>query len=161
MPFAPKSDFRPCLSVPNTPAVVLTAMKIVCAWCYREGQPGYLGEREPLENPEPTHGICAHHTAQLLELLPSRSFPDAEMLVVVHRNNTVLYEDLKRSFAALSRVQVIMDRRVSDRRAAPPQGSDERRRLRTRRIREGTISPLGHFTIVWFTPKAQIRLTDG
>jgi len=128
-------------------------MKIVCAWCRRDGKPGYLGEREPLDNPELTHGICAHHTAELLEFLPSRSFPDAEMLVVVHRNNTVLYEELKRSFAVLPRVQVIMDRRVSDRRAAPRQGSDEGRRLKTRRIREGAISPLGHFTIVWFTPR--------
>lgn len=128
-------------------------MQVFCAWCCREARPGYLGEREPLENPEPTHGVCAHHMAQLLESLPSRSFPDADLLIVVRRDNTVLYEHLKRSFAAMARVKVIVDRRVSDRRAAPCQGSDERRHMRTRRIREGTISPLGHFTIVRFTPK--------
>lgn len=128
-------------------------MQILCAWCCRDGQPGYLGEREPLEDSEPTHGICARHTRQLLECLPSRSFPDAEMLIVVRRNNTVLYEYLKRSFTTKSRVMVIVDRRVSDRRTAPGQGSDERRHARTRRIREGEISPLGDFTIVWFTPK--------
>ena len=128
-------------------------MQILCAWCCQEGQPGYLGEREPLENPEPTHSICARHTTQLLESLPSRSFPDAEMLIVVRRNNTVLYEYLKRSFTTRSRVKVIVDRRVSDRRTAPGQGSDERRDPRRRRLREGAISPLGDFTIVRFTPK--------
>jgi hypothetical protein len=134
-------------------------MRIVCAWCGREGQPGYLGDREPLDNPDTTHGICAHHTALLLESLPSPSFPDAEVLIVVHRNNTVIFQNLTRSFAAMSRVKVIVDRRVCERRAASGEGSDERRHLRTRRIREGALSPLGDFTIVWFTPKAKIRVT--
>jgi len=137
-------------------------MKVFCAWCCRDGRPGYLGEREPLENPEPTHGVCAHHKAQLLESLPSRSFPDAELLIVVRRNNTVLYEHLKRSFAAVSRVKVIVDRRVTDRRAAPCQISDERRHVRTgRRIRQGTISSLGGFMIVRFTPKEIIPPLPG
>jgi len=118
-------------------------MRIFCAWCCRDGQPGYLGEREPLDNPEPTHGICARHTAQLLEALPSRSFPDAELLIVVRRDNTVLYEQLRRWFAAKSRVKVIVDRRLVD----------ERGHERTRRIRTGTISALGDFTIVRFTPR--------
>ena len=130
------------------------SMKIFCAWCWRDGKPGYLGEREPLENPEPTHGICAYHTAKVLASLPSRSFPDAEMLIVVSRNSTALYENLKRSLATMSSVKVIMDRRVADRRAASGQGSDERRYSRTRRVRESTISPLGDFTVVRFTPKA-------
>jgi hypothetical protein len=55
------------------------AMEILCVWCCRDGQPGFLGEREPLENPEPTHGVCAHHTAQLLESQRSRSFREAEL----------------------------------------------------------------------------------
>jgi len=128
-------------------------MRILCAWCCREGLPGYLGEREPFDNPEPTHGICAYHQAQFLESLPSRSFPDAELLVVVHENNTALYEYLKQSLAAMSRVKVILDRRVSDRRAAPGRGSAGRRYVRTRRLQEGTVSPLGDFTILRFTPK--------
>jgi hypothetical protein len=118
-------------------------MQILCAWCCRDGQPGYLGEREPLDNQEPTHGICARHKAQLLESLPSRSFPDAELLIVVRRDNTVLYERFTRLFEAMPRVKVIVDRRVSD----------ERRDERTRRIRTGTISPLGDFTAVRFTPR--------
>ncbi len=44
-------------------------MTILCAWCCHEGQPGYMGEREPLDNPQPTHGVCAYHKAQVLELL--------------------------------------------------------------------------------------------
>jgi hypothetical protein len=141
----------------RAPGVI--TMRIVCAWCSREGQPGYLGEREPLDNQETTHGICRHHTAQLLESLPAPSFPDAEVLIVVHRNDMLIFENLTRSFAAMSRVKVIVDRRVSERRAASGEGSDERRHLKTRRIREGAVSPLGDFTILWFTPRAKIRVT--
>ena len=131
-------------------------MRVLCAWCCREGQPGYIGEREPLDNPEPTHGICAPHKVQLLESLPSRSFPDATVLIVVRRDNAEIYEHLKQLFAAVSCVKVIVDRRVSDRRAAPHQRSDERRYVRTRRVRQGRISPLGDYTIVRFTPKVPL-----
>jgi hypothetical protein len=131
-------------------------MKILCAWCCREGRPAYLGEREPLDNPATTHGVCADHKAQLLESLPSRSFPDTQVLIVVHRSNMALYERLKLSLAAMSHVDVIVDRRRVDRRTAPGRISGERRHVRTRRIREGTISPLGDFTIVRFTPKAPL-----
>jgi hypothetical protein len=128
-------------------------MRVLCAWCRRDGEPGYLGEREPLDNPEPTHGICARHKTHLLESLPSRSFPDAELLVVVRRGNIALYGQLERLFAALARVKVVLDRRGPERRAVPYLRSPERRQLR-RRIREGAVSPLGGFTTVRFTPKA-------
>jgi hypothetical protein len=95
--------------------------------------------------------VCARHKAELLESLPSQSFPDAELLIVVRRDETALYENLERSFAAMSRVKVIADRRVSDRRDAPHQKLDERRYVRTRRVREGI--PLGNVTILRFTPK--------
>jgi len=127
-------------------------MLVFCAWCERDGKPGYLGEREPLENPAPTHGVCASHKEQLLESFPSRSFPDAELLIVVHRNDTALYEYLQRLFADLSSVKVLVDRRVDDRRSAPRSVADEGRYVRTR-IRQGRISPLGGYTIVRFTPK--------
>jgi len=132
----------------------LIEMRILCAWCCRDGQPGYMGEREPLDNPEPTHGICEQHKAQVLESLPSRSFPDVELLIVVPRNDTALYERLNGSFAAMSRVKVIVERRVSDRRAASWPASNERRHhVRTRRIRKGATPPRGDFSIVRFTPK--------
>ena len=119
-------------------------MRVLCAWCCREGQPGYLGEREPLDNPEPTHGVCPSHKAVLLESLPSRSFPEAETLIVVNPDDTLRYESLKRVFALMPHVKVILDRRVSD---TP-------RVERTRRVRRGTL--LGGFTIVRFTPRVRV-----
>ena len=128
-------------------------MKILCAWCHPEGKPAYLGEREPLENPGPTHGVCASHKEQLLESLPSRSFPDAELLIVVGRNYIALYEHLQRWFVGAPDVKVLVDRRATDRRSATCPVTDERRRVRTRRIRRGTIAPNGSYTVMRFTPK--------
>ena len=128
-------------------------MKALCAWCQSEGRPDYLGEREPLDNLAPTHCICPHHRERLLELLPSRSFPDVELLVIVRPNDTALFEHLQGRFAGVRGVKVIVDRRLRDRRRDPAPVPDERRRVRTRRIRRGEVSPLG-YTIVRFTPAA-------
>jgi hypothetical protein len=134
-------------------------MVILCAWCRRDGESGYLGEREPLDNPGPTHGVCTPHKIQLLESLPSRSFPDAELVIIVRRENIGLSWQLERVFAGLSRVQVVLDRRGPERRAMPcPQLPKDRRRRSDRRIREGVTSPLGGFTIVRFTPKVRLTL---
>jgi len=131
----------------------IVTMHLLCAWCRREGKPGYLGMREPLENPAPTHGVCGIHKERLLESFPSRSFTDVELLIVVRRNGT-LYERLQGSFAGVRRVKVIVERRVGDRRSMRRPVTEERRHVRTqRRIRRGTTSPLGGFTIVRFTPK--------
>lgn len=91
---------------------------------------------EPLHNPERTYGVC-----------------DVELLIVVHRDHAELYGPFARFFVGTSGVKVILDRRVAERRVAPGQESHERRDLRKRRIREGTISPFGDFTIVRFAPK--------
>jgi hypothetical protein len=128
-------------------------MKALCAWCQSEGRPDDLGERESLDNPAPTHCICPHHRERLLELLPSRSFPDVELLVIVRRNDTELFEYLQGRFAGERGVRVILDRRMRDRRRDESPVTDERRRVRTRRIRSGDVSPLG-YTIVRFTPAA-------
>jgi len=128
-------------------------MKALCAWCQSEGRPDYLGEREPLDNPAPTHCICPHHRERLLELLPSRSFPDVELLVIVRPNDTALFEYLQGRFAGVRGVKVIVDRRLGDRRRDESSVADDRRRVRTRRIRNGEVSPLG-YTIVRFTPAA-------
>ena len=108
---------------------------------------------EPLEDPGLTHGICADHKEQLLESMPSRSFPDAELLIVVHRNNITLYEHLQRWVAGAPAVKVLVDRRATDRRSATGPVADERRRVRRRRVRQGTLSPHGGYTVVRFTPK--------
>jgi len=109
--------------------------------------------REPLENPEPPHGVCGIHEERLLESLPSRSFPRVELLIVVRRNGT-LYKTLGCAFASVPSVKVILERRLADRRSETHHVADEHRHARTRRrVRQGTISPLGGFTVVRFTPK--------
>jgi hypothetical protein len=128
-------------------------MLVLCAWCCREGLPGYMGEREPLDNPGPTHGICQRHTAELLESVPPRPSDDAEVLIVVHREHAELHESFARFFAGTSSVKVIVDRRVAERRMVPGEESQERRHSRPRRVRDGTISPLGDITIVRLRPK--------
>lgn len=128
------------------------SMRVLCAWCSREGQLGYLGEREPFDNPEPTHGICERHRAEVLESLPSQSFPAAELLIVVRRGNPELYERLVRMLAGVACVAVIVDRRVANRRAAPSQGPRDRRWLSTRRLRETAGSRSGDLTFLRFTP---------
>ena len=131
-------------------------MKAICAWCESEDRPCDLGEREPFYNPATTHCICAYHQKRLLELLPSRSFPDAEVLFIVRPNDTALYDHLQRAFAGLRGVKVIMERRAGERRAAQAPVADERRLMKTRRIRQGEVSSLG-YTVVRFTPKATTR----
>ncbi len=42
-----------------------TAMKVVCAWCLEEGKPALVREKEPLEDPEETHGVCPEHKERL------------------------------------------------------------------------------------------------
>jgi hypothetical protein len=123
----------------------LVRMKVVCASCEREGKPSYLGECEPYDNPETTHGTCSRHKEQALEALPSQSFPDVEMLIVVRRNDTDLYEYLLRRFAGVRGVRVIPERRQADR-SAGEHVRDERR------IRQGTVSTLG-YTVVRFKRK--------
>jgi hypothetical protein len=125
-------------------------MKVVCAWCEREGQPAYLGECEPYDNPATTHGLCQRHKKQALEALPSQSFPDAEMLIVVCPNDTDLYEYLVGRFAGVPGVRVILDRRRADR----PVAELERQE---RRIRHGRVSALG-YTVVRF--KRKLPTTD-
>ena len=120
-------------------------MKVVCASCEREGKPSYLGEREPYDNPATTHGICSRHKEQALEALPSQAFPDAEMLVVVHRTDTDLYEYLLPRFAGVPGLMVILERRQ------PDHPGDERDR-EERRMRQGTVSALG-YTVVRFKRK--------
>lgn len=48
-------------------------MRVVCAWCEREGRPALLREEPPLDVTTVTHGICDRHTAAVLGALgPSR-----------------------------------------------------------------------------------------
>lgn len=131
-------------------------MKVVCPWCRREGKPDYVGEKEPFESPDATDGICARHFEQLLETLPSRSFPDVEVLFVVHPDEGALYEYLQGTFGGVPRVKVILDRRRSARRQAKGQVGVERRGLE-RRARGGKRFDLLGYTAFRFGrwPRAQ------
>lgn len=40
-------------------------MKVLCAWCEKEGKPALMGEREPLDDPSETHGLCPEHRLQV------------------------------------------------------------------------------------------------
>src|SRR5437870_11979278 len=92
-------------------------MIVTCAWCQNEGKPATLGERAPLDNPAETHGICRRHTIDLLNRMPSRSFPGVRVLLVVSGKENALYEHLQRELAGVDGVNVMRDRRLGDRRA--------------------------------------------
>lgn len=40
-------------------------MRVLCAWCQKEGKPALIGEKEPLEDPAESHGLCAEHRKQV------------------------------------------------------------------------------------------------
>jgi len=128
-------------------------VKVTCAWCQREGQPANLGERAPLDDPAETHGICRRHTLELLDRLPSRSFPGVRLLLVVSPRESGLYEYLQRELAGVSGVKVMLERRQGERRQgerrhAPQDVPDEQRRIE-RRLRQGEVSALG-YTVIRF-----------
>jgi hypothetical protein len=126
-------------------------MKVVCASCRAEGRSGDLGEKAPFDDPSETHGYCPRHAALLLASLPSLSFPDIELLIVVRRPDVQLFEYLQRRLEGVRGVKVILERRVRDRRRDPRQQAPDRRRHR-RRLRLGQASSLG-YTVVRFRPR--------
>src|SRR5260370_34937510 len=69
-------------------------MKVVCAWCERDGVLAFMGEREPLDDLSVTHGICPRHLTLVLRTLPSGPFPGVEILVIVRPSDRALFEHL-------------------------------------------------------------------
>jgi len=98
-----------------------------------------MDEREPYDNPATTPGMCSRHKEQVLRG-PSQSLSDADMLVVVRRADTDLYEYLLPRFAGVPGLMMILDRRRPDRPV-------DERDCEERRIRLGTVSALG-YTVV-------------
>ncbi len=47
-------------------------MRRFCAWCEKEGKLELLGEKEPLDDPTVTHGVCDTHQQALLDTLRAR-----------------------------------------------------------------------------------------
>jgi hypothetical protein len=40
-------------------------MRVICAWCLEEGKPALVRVKEPLEDPDETHGVCPEHKERL------------------------------------------------------------------------------------------------
>jgi hypothetical protein len=47
-------------------------MRLVCAWCEKDGKPALLALVEPIADERTTHGICPDHRAQLEEGLRAK-----------------------------------------------------------------------------------------
>lgn len=118
-------------------------MKIICAWCERDGLPAFLGEREPLDDLSVTHGICPRHMAQVLSSLPSGSFPGVELLVIVRPSDRALFEHLLWATSGVPDIRAIMERRQGERRRRAETAVNERRG-RQRRLILGQVSALGY-----------------
>jgi hypothetical protein len=113
-------------------------VKAHCSWCRAEGVPDYLGEREPLENPGDTYGVCPRHMAQILtapRAKPAASGP--QLIVVVGAQDRSLYDYLTRGLATVEGVQVILERRQKERRVSPGPVNVERRQGDRRQPRQG------------------------
>jgi hypothetical protein len=123
-------------------------VKAYCAWCRQEGRDGDLGEREPLDDLRETHGICDRHQQELLATLPSNSFPGLELLVIIALKEAALYDYMRSRLTGVKGVQVMVERRRTDRRRQGRPVSDDRRQ-RDRRVRRGQTSALG-YTLVRF-----------
>ncbi len=59
-------------------------MKLLCAWCEKEGKPALIAEVPPLADPTPTHGMCPAHREEAekeLEALREKVEEDARRAV--------------------------------------------------------------------------------
>ncbi len=118
-------------------------MKVVCAWCERDGVPAFMGEREPLDDPSITHGICPRHLTLMLSTLPSGSFPGVDLLVIVRVSDRALFEHLLWATSGVPDIRAIMERRRGERRRRI-EGSVSERRERERRLILGQVSAMGY-----------------
>jgi hypothetical protein len=51
-------------------------MTVVCAWCQEQGRMTVLGEKEPLDHPLVSHGICEEHARVFLAEVRAFKSPD-------------------------------------------------------------------------------------
>jgi len=102
-----------------------------------EGVPDYLGEREPLENPGDTYGVCPRHMAQVLTAPRAKlAASGPPLIVVVEAQDRSLYDYLTRGLATVEGVQVILERRQGERRTSPASVNVERRQGDRRQLRQ-------------------------
>ena len=55
-------------------------MKLICAWCEKEGKPCLMAEVEPLADDSTSHGMCGEHRRELEERLRQRKAAMVEKL---------------------------------------------------------------------------------
>lgn len=97
--------------------------------------PAYLGEREPVDIPGDTFGVCPRHLAEVLTAPRSRPSTTVQLLIVVALGDRSLYDYLSRRLATIEGVQVILERRQSERRGERRPVSLERRQTDRRQQR--------------------------
>jgi hypothetical protein len=102
-----------------------------------------MGEREPLDDPTITHGICPRHLTQLLGTLPPGSFPGVALLVVVRPSDRALFEHLLWATSGVPDIRAIIERRRGERRRRIEASVSERRE-RERRLILGQVSAMGY-----------------
>jgi hypothetical protein len=134
-------------------------MKLICSWCRAEGRPGLLGEKPPLDDPTETHGICRRHRDELLESLPSSSFPGIDLLIVVRPHEAALFQYLHLRWSSVRGVRVIVDRRRAERRRLRQPVATERRRRPDARIRPPAFTPPGYQMIRFNRPQQMPGVT--
>jgi len=125
-------------------------VRAICAWCRAEGSPADLGECEPLEDPDETHGFCQRHLTQFLAAARSRPSAGLRMLIVVKSGDQSLFEYLTRAMVEVEGVHVMVDRRHRERRREARAVHGERRQADRRRFR-GVVHSMG-CTFVRFPP---------
>jgi hypothetical protein len=107
----------------------------ICSWCQAEGSPADLGEREPLDDPAETHGLCQRHLSQFVGASRSRPSAGLRLLIVVKSEELSLYDYLTRAMTEVEGVHVMLDRRTSERRRLARSVSGERRQGDRRQAR--------------------------
>jgi len=117
-------------------------VRAICAWCRDEGSPADLGECEPLEDPQETHGLCQRHLTQFLAAARSRPSAGLRLLIVVKRTDQSLYEYLTRAMVGVEGVHVMVDRRHAERRREARSTPGERRQADRRQSR-GVVHSMG------------------
>jgi hypothetical protein len=132
-------------------------MRVICAWCQKEGRSGLLRVREPLDDPAETHGICERHQQEVFEGFPSISFPSTRWLFIVPASDTARFKHLEQLMRDVPGATVIQDRRQGERRKTEGAVTQNRRRS-DRRIRRPTFSSLGYALIRFAVLDAARRL---
>jgi len=117
-------------------------VRAICAWCRAEGSPADLGECEPLDDHDETHGLCQRHLTKFLAEARSRPSAGLRLLIVVKRRELSLHEYLARAMAGVDGVHVMGDRRQAERRRQARSVHGERRQA-DRRQRRGVIHSIG------------------